>query len=138
MARACDHQLATRPVPIYVQSGDDRYIAVDKAIARRAEVLPHGLINTVDLIGREGETLIAYVDWIVERIRRFAPADYRPEMHFDTYGLLGRSFPTTRRSSRAMSRPWPRPLRRPLCVETPVCCRAVMPRSTASPPSAVS
>ena len=125
VARACDHQPAARPIPIYVQSGDDRYVAIDKAIARRAEVLPHGLINTVDLIGRKGETLIAYVDWIVERIRRFAPADYRPELHVDTYGLLGQVFSNDAAGiARYVASLAESASPHPLCVETPVLLRS--------------
>ena len=121
VARACDHRPAARPIPIYVQSGDDRYVAIDKAIARRAEVLPHGLINTVDLIGHEGETLIAYVEWIVERIRRFAPADYRPELHFDTYGLLGQVFSNDAAViARYVASLAESASPHPLCIETPV------------------
>ena len=121
VARACDRQPAVRMVPIYVQSGDDRHVAVDKAIARRAEVLPHGLINTVDLIGRNGETLIAYVEWIVERIRRFAPGDYRPELHFDTYGLLGHVFSNDPAViARYVASLAEAASPHPLCLETPV------------------
>ena len=35
-------------IPLFGQSGDDRYIAVDKMIVKGVDVLPHGLINNVD------------------------------------------------------------------------------------------
>ena len=35
------------PIPIFTQSGDDRYDNADKMIIKRAQVLPHALINNV-------------------------------------------------------------------------------------------
>ena len=57
-------------VPIFGQSGDDRYINADKMILKRVDVLPHALINNVDdKLGREGELLREYIGWLVDRIR---------------------------------------------------------------------
>ena len=39
--------LILEAVPIFAQSGDDRYENVDKMILKEADVLPHGLINNV-------------------------------------------------------------------------------------------
>lgn len=48
--------------PIFAQSGDDRYINADKAIIKRADVLPHALINHVEKkLGLQGEILVEYV-----------------------------------------------------------------------------
>jgi methylaspartate ammonia-lyase len=38
--------VALRPVPVFAQSGDDRYDNVDKMILKGVDVLPHGLINS--------------------------------------------------------------------------------------------
>jgi methylaspartate ammonia-lyase len=79
------------PVPLFVQSGDDRYTNVDKMVLKEADVLPHGLINEIDTkLGREGETLLEYVAWVRDRILvlRTRP-DYRPRLHFDVYGTIG-------------------------------------------------
>jgi methylaspartate ammonia-lyase len=93
LATELQTQLATAPIPIYVQTGDERHTNVDKAILKRADVFPHGLINDVDTkLGHRGELLADYLEWIVGRIRRFGDSSYQPELHFDVYGLLGRIF----------------------------------------------
>lgn len=35
-------------IPIFTQSGDDRYLNADKMIIKKADVLPHGLFNNVE------------------------------------------------------------------------------------------
>jgi methylaspartate ammonia-lyase len=80
-------------VPIYAQTGDDRYINVDKMILKQVDVLPHGLINTVAKLGSHGELLEDYLRWLVRRIvdlRR--STEYRPRIHIDTYGTIGTIF----------------------------------------------
>jgi methylaspartate ammonia-lyase len=80
-------------VPIYAQTGDDRYTNVDKMILKRVDVLPHGLINNVEKkLGVEGELLIEYLEWIKGRIGLIGDADYRPALHFDVYGTIGLAF----------------------------------------------
>ena len=86
--------IAIRPVPMFVQSGDDRKNNVDKMVLKEADVLPHGLINDVDTkLGREGELLLAYVAWVRDRVieLRRRP-DYSPRLHFDVYGTVGIAF----------------------------------------------
>ena len=82
------------PVPMFVQTGDNRYDNVDKMVLKQAEVLPHGLINNLDeKLGRNGELLAAYVAWVRDRIiaLRTRP-DYMPTLHFDVYGTIGEAF----------------------------------------------
>jgi len=83
-----------RPVPLYAQTGDDRYGNAEKMIIKGVDVLPHGLINNVaEKFGPAGEILAGYVDWLVGRIRDLAPSpDYRPRLHFDLYGCAGLAF----------------------------------------------
>ena len=51
-----------KAIPVFTQSGDDRYDNSDKMIIKEADVLPHALINNVDSkLGRNGEKLLAYV-----------------------------------------------------------------------------
>jgi methylaspartate ammonia-lyase len=77
-------------VPIYAQTGEDRYTNVDKMILKQVDVLPHGLINTPDLVGDNGETLVAYIRWIRDRIQVLATTEaYRPVIHLDVYGMIG-------------------------------------------------
>ncbi len=78
-------------VPIFGQSGDDRYINADKMIMKRVDVLPHALINNVKTkLGHDGELLREYMVWLVNRIRavRTDPA-YVPTLHIDVYGTIG-------------------------------------------------
>ncbi len=45
-------------IPIFAQTGDERYINVDKMILKKVDVLPHGLINNIpDKLGHQGEKL---------------------------------------------------------------------------------
>jgi methylaspartate ammonia-lyase len=82
------------PVPLFGQSGDDRYAAVDKMILKGVDALPHGLINNVDeKLGRSGEKLQAYVKWLAGRVHELAPdSSYRPSLHIDVYGTIGQIF----------------------------------------------
>ncbi|OJU41281.1 MAG: methylaspartate ammonia-lyase [Microbacterium sp. 69-10] len=78
------------PVPLYAQSGDDRFLNVDKMIMKGVDVLPHGLINAVDdKLGYDGGLLLDYVGWVAERIGAIGGSAYRPVIHIDVYGMLG-------------------------------------------------
>lgn len=87
-------KIADKPVPIFCQSGDDRYLNSDKIILKGADVLPHALINNVkDKLGEKGEKLKEYILWLAKRINDLKPTrDYRPIMHIDVYGTLGLAF----------------------------------------------
>ncbi|MGW3507141.1 methylaspartate ammonia-lyase [Streptomyces sp. NPDC000994] len=77
-------------VPVYGQSGEDRCDNVDKMILKTADVIPHGLINTAELVGPGGRELETYISWITRRIEALRPrSDYAPALHLDVYGLLG-------------------------------------------------
>jgi methylaspartate ammonia-lyase len=77
-------------VPIYGQCGDERYTNVDKMILKRVPVMPHGLINTLDLVGPDGAALVTYIDWLRTRIAQLRNVDdYQPVIHIDVYGLIG-------------------------------------------------
>lgn len=81
-------------VPVYAQTGDERYTNVDKMILREVDVLPHGLINEVDTkLGPDGHLLLDYVHFLRQRILtlRTGPA-YLPRLHIDTYGTIGIAF----------------------------------------------
>lgn len=87
-------RLARRPIPIFAQSGDERYTNVDKMIIKQVPVLPHGLINNVaDKLGRDGELLLEYVNWLKNRVAELRPRpDYAPILHLDVYGTIGLAF----------------------------------------------
>ncbi len=81
-------------VPLFAQTGDDRYGGVEKMLVKGAEVLPHGLINAVDgKLGRHGEILREYIEWVVRRIGELRSSpDYHPVLHIDVYGTIGLIF----------------------------------------------
>ncbi len=82
------------PVPLFTQSGDDRYDNADKMIIKGAAVLPHALINNIDTkLGKKGEKLADYVAWLRDRIlNNRTDAGYSPVMHIDVYGTIGAAF----------------------------------------------
>lgn len=86
--------LPAERIPIFAQTGDERYTNVDKMILKKVDALPHGLINNIpDKLGYQGEKLREYIRWIVRRIETLCPAEgYRPTLHFDVYGTLGIAF----------------------------------------------
>lgn len=81
-------------IPLFGQSGDDRYIAVDKMILKGVDVLPHALINNVEeKLGYKGEKLREYIRWLADRILgKRTSARYRPTLHIDVYGTIGLIF----------------------------------------------
>ncbi len=86
--------VSENPIPIFTQSGDDRYDNSDKMIIKGAQVLPHALINNIDTkLGRKGEKLAEYVAWLRDRIlNNRTDENYNPVMHMDVYGTIGAAF----------------------------------------------
>ncbi len=82
------------PVPVFTQSGDDRYDNADKMIIKEADVLPHALINHVGTkLGEHGEILLKYIAWLRDRIIKYrADENYSPVFHIDVYGTIGLAF----------------------------------------------
>ena len=78
-------------IPIFSQSGDDRYMNADKMIMKGADVLPHALFNHVETkVGFKGEKIKEYVEWLRNRINKLKPYEgYHPTIHIDVYGTLG-------------------------------------------------
>ncbi len=83
-----------RQIPIFTQSGDNRYDNSDKMIMKGADVLPHALINNVDTkLGKDGSILLEYVKWLRDRIIALRhDEDYLPVLHIDVYGTIGMAF----------------------------------------------
>jgi methylaspartate ammonia-lyase len=78
-------------VPLFAQTGDDRYTNVDKMIIKEVEVMPHALINNIDTkLGHHGEILKEYVAWLRGRVLQLRNrSDYNPIFHIDVYGTIG-------------------------------------------------
>ncbi|AHF99280.1 Methylaspartate ammonia-lyase [Halostagnicola larsenii XH-48] len=92
LADALGTEPASEPVPVFGQSGDDRHTNTEKMFIKGVPVLPHALINSVEKIGEDGETLLEYVEWLVERSQELGPAGYDPRFHIDVYGMIGEVF----------------------------------------------
>ena len=87
-------EISETPIPIFTQSGDDRYDNSDKMIIKGAQVLPHALINNVETkLGKNGEKLAEYIGWLRDRIlNNRTDESYSPVMHIDVYGTIGAAF----------------------------------------------
>ncbi|MBK5240848.1 methylaspartate ammonia-lyase [Clostridium sp.] len=81
-------------IPIFTQSGDDRYNSADKMIIKGVDVMPHALINNVEeKLGLKGEKLLAYVQWLRARVIKLrTDENYSPVFHIDVYGTIGLAF----------------------------------------------
>lgn len=81
-------------IPIFTQSGDDRYNNSDKMIIKGADVMPHALINNVEeKLGNNGEKLLQYVKWLSDRVLQLRNCEcYNPVFHIDVYGTIGAAF----------------------------------------------
>lgn len=85
--------LVAKPIPLFGQSGDDRYTAVDKMLIKGVDVLPHGLINNVpEKLGAQGEKLREYIRWLVQRVDKLSTSAHLPVLHIDVYGTIGLAF----------------------------------------------
>ena len=81
-------------IPLFAQSGDDRYTNVDKMIIKQVEVMPHALINNIETkLGQQGEILKEYVAWLRGRVLQLRQSpNYNPVFNSDVYGTIGISF----------------------------------------------
>ena len=84
-----DQPTPSKRIPIFAQSGDARHLNVDKMILKRVDVLPHGLINSAEKFGKNGEAFCEYIEWVAGRITKLGSENYRPKLHFDLYGWIG-------------------------------------------------
>lgn len=92
IADAVGTRPAIEPIPIFGQSGDERRNNAEKMLLKRVGVLPHGLFNSVEKIGEDGERLIEYLSWLSDRAEELGSEDYSPRFHVDVYGILGKAF----------------------------------------------
>ncbi len=93
LAKEYGTKVSEKALPIFSQSGDDRFNNADKMIMKGVSVLPHGLFNSVKKTGENGENLLEYVRWLRNRVMEVAPyAGYHPLFHIDCYGTIGQVF----------------------------------------------
>ncbi len=85
--------LSSQPVRLHGSCGNDRRGGADKMIMNRLSVLPHTQVENVSSqFGQHGEVLLDYADWLCRRIETLGSRDYRPALHFDLHGALGKVF----------------------------------------------
>ena len=93
IAEEYNTKLEKEPIPIFTQSGDERYLNVDKMIIKGADVMPHALINNVkSKLGENGEKLKEYVQWMKDRVKELSRDERLPIFHIDVYGTIGLAF----------------------------------------------
>jgi methylaspartate ammonia-lyase len=87
-------EISDKLVPLFSQSGDERYSNADKMIIKGADVMPHGLFNNVaEKVGAKGEKTTDYISWLSKRIIKLRRhQNYTPVIHIDVYGTLGEVF----------------------------------------------
>ena len=86
--------VSDKMIPVFTQSGDNRYDNSDKMIIKGAQILPHALINNVETkLGKDGSLLLVYVKWLRNRIIELRTDEsYSPILHIDVYGTIGQAF----------------------------------------------
>jgi len=88
-----DLSLPSQPVPIHAQCGTDRYAGADKMIARRVASLPHSLVDNIpEHLGEDGRVLVDYARWLRQRLPQLAGDEYKPTIHLDVHGALGKIY----------------------------------------------
>jgi methylaspartate ammonia-lyase len=81
------------PVRIHADSGHERYFHAEKMIVRRVESLPHATVDDVQgQVGAEGAELSRYLRWLAQRIGQLGGEGYRPVIHLDLNGALGKLY----------------------------------------------
>ena len=90
IAEEYNTEVSSEIIPIFSQSGDDRYLNADKMIMKGVDVLPHALFNHVETkVGMNGEKIKEYLEWLNNRITNNKPyPTYNPAIHIDVYGTL--------------------------------------------------
>lgn len=86
-------ELVPEPVLIFCQTGDDRKINADRMIIKQVDMLPHGLYNNLEKLGKNGEHLKEYLAWLKNRVQELKnDPDYLPDFQIDVYGTIGEAF----------------------------------------------
>lgn len=86
-------ELVAEPVLIFAQTGDDRKLNADRMIIKHVDVMPHGLFNNVQKLGKNGEHLKDYLIWLKARVQELKVLpDYLPDFQVDVYGTIGEAF----------------------------------------------
>lgn len=81
------------PIRILANCEPFDHLAIDKAIVKGADMLPHGAFPQVERdLGADGKKLIEYTSRLVARIAEIGAEGYRPAIHYDLYGSAAELF----------------------------------------------
>ncbi|MGQ7937523.1 methylaspartate ammonia-lyase [Paraburkholderia sp. D1E] len=85
--------IATVPIRILAASEQSDSTLIDRAILKRADLLPHGAFSSVENdLGHDGGKLLDYAAKLTARIRQIGGSEYFPSIHFDMYGSVEKLF----------------------------------------------
>jgi len=86
-------RIADKPIPLLACTTNQEKKNIDKMILKRVPYLPHGSTSNMERdFGENGETLMDYVHWLIQRIKALREPDYHPTIQLDIYGTLGEAF----------------------------------------------
>jgi len=86
-------RIATQPIPLLACTPNDQKANIDKMVLKKVPFLPHGSSSHVERdIGSQGEKLLDYIQWLIQRINSLRDSNYHPTIHLDVYGTLGEAF----------------------------------------------
>lgn len=85
--------LPSQSLALHGSSGNARQPNADKMIVRGLASLPAGQVDDLEgQVGRDGQLLLDYASWLRQRLQQLGATDYRPTVHLDVHGALGRIF----------------------------------------------
>jgi methylaspartate ammonia-lyase len=80
-------------LPLQGSCGNNFYGGSRKMIAHRVDILPHAQVDDINgQIGPDGSIFLARLAWLRQEIAATGDADYRPVIHLDVHGALGKIF----------------------------------------------
>ncbi len=93
IAREWDLPRPGRPIPVHAQTSTDPRKSTDEMITRQVDSLGYDLAQGLpQQSGGDGEELIQLVRWLRKRVEELGPSEYRPTIHLDVHGFLGRIY----------------------------------------------
>jgi methylaspartate ammonia-lyase len=80
--------IASQPVPMLGQAGEDFFSGTEKMILIKIPMIPHASIKT----RTDFEQLLDNLRWTRQRVIDIGGKNYKPTFHFDLYGTMGSYF----------------------------------------------
>jgi methylaspartate ammonia-lyase len=86
--------IAGEPSPILASCARNDWMLLDRMIGKKADLLPHSDFPNIALLGEGGRDFKAYAERVARRITEIGAKGYKPKIHLDVYGSIGRLFDT--------------------------------------------